>query len=89
MAKNTLYEVNRRGHGVCDMRKVPDIHAPTDHLRKYFTYGLDSLLRRKAWLENILFTPHIKEYSSRKQACLFLDYQQLKKALKKKEEELS
>ena len=61
----------------------------TPHFRKYDTFGLQSLLRRKAWLENILFTKRIKEYSSRKAAVLFVDYQKLKEALKRKEEVLA
>ena len=65
-----------------------NVYHPKERFKKYEHFGLESLLRRKAWLENIIFTQRINEHSSRKQACLFLDYQELKKALKRKEMEM-
>jgi len=74
---------------VYNMYRPLSLQQHKTRFRKYDTFGLQSLLRRKAWLENILFTKHIKEYSSRKAACLFVDYQNLKEALKRKEEVLA
>ena len=90
MTKKCFYDGDKRTHGTFRVGSVPNLYQNRKYYhRKYEAFGLQSLLRRKIWLENILFTKHIKEYSSRKAACLFVDYQKLKEALKRKEEILA
>lgn len=75
-------------NSIINAHKRPNMATAPEYFRKYNGFGLDSLLRRKAWLENILFTKRIKEYSNRKASQLFFDYQQLKKELKYRESKL-